>query len=138
MAPKQGKAAAAKKNPGKNSANDNKRKSQANMVTQLANARKKCKEMEAKKDEGGEVDERVLADLQTKVSFDDAYRRLSQFSSEKTKMLELREQDKSCKKWSASVTTSVGRTETETATGVGGWCSRGLVILFYYPCSIFC
>ena len=88
------------------------------MVMQLANARKKCKEMEAKKAEGGEVDESVLADLQTKVSFDDAYRRLSQFSSEKTKMLELWEQDKSCKKWSASVTTLVGRTETETATGV--------------------
>ena len=77
------------------------------------------------------MDESVLAKLQTKINFNDAYRRLSQFSCEKTNMLEPWGQDKSCKKWSASVTQSVGRSETETAGGVSGSCSRYSSITFH-------
>ena len=126
MAPKpQTKKATPKKTAAQKAAEDKKRR-QSNMLGQLQNAKKKIAELEK---QGVDQNDPTLRDLRIKEQFAEEYKSLGNDSQKKSEMLDLFEQDKTCKKWSSWVSKTVSKEDTEKSGGLQGWCSRFLDML---------
>jgi len=123
MAPKQPKNKAAPKKTAAQLAAEDKKRRQSNMLGQLQNAKKKIVELEKK---GVDQDDPTLRDLRIKEQFAEEYKSLGNDSHKKSEMLDLFEQDKTCKKWSSWVSQTVSKEDTEKSKGLQGWCSRFL------------
>ena len=109
---------------GKDSKNesDDKRKRQANMITQL-----KASEEKKNKAEAGlvEVSDTEKEKLDARVSFLAKYRGCDK-GEQKLKMLEAFENDKTCKTWQASFTREVIHTQTDKDEVKTGYKTRPL------------
>ena len=119
MAPKPMKTVAAKKSAAKAKAKD-KALQQSNLASQANNAKKK---LEAAADGKVVVSEEEKAQLQCKVDFFEAYKKLPKNSEGKNDMLEQFSMDKTCQRW-ADRQKLVESTQLEKATAQSGYMSR--------------
>ena len=135
MAPKVKKTATkAKANPGKpKTREDAKQKAllQANLASQAKNAKTKLEEAKSGK---VVVSDEEKAQLQCKVDFFEAYKKLPRDSEGKNEMLEQFAMDKTCQRW-AERTKVVETAQVEKATAQSGYMSRDWfdVKFFFHP-----
>ncbi len=122
MAPKSTAAKATVKPKAKKKAEDAKKKAslQANLASQAKNAKLKLQEASSGK---VTVSQEEKAQLQCKVDFFEAYKKLPRDSEGKNEMLELFTMDKTCQRW-ADRQKVVESTQVEKATAQSGYLSR--------------